>query len=293
MAVEVEDIWQLTASELDALKNQAAELLRPLEKTSYFAQGTVLKSEIDVTVNKILLAQSKAIAPENRIRTYREAQLELNGVNTNMARLQDLVAQASGTGSIFGFIGGVQAVAVWGIIIIVIAGFVFLAIYMRQLKFKTAKTAKPKSLTAAATPGDWRRLISNPALIPLVILATTIVTVIITQALLRPKSAPEPTILEVAPASPSPSASPSPLPQEVNVKQEKQVLGEATPKRLTVPEGSSVNVRFKPDPAAAVVMAVKTSLDVYVFETSDDWSRIDFSRQDSGQSWWVSSQFLD
>ena len=293
VAVEVEDIWQLTASELDALKNQAAELLRPLEKTSYFAQGTVLKSEIDVTVNKILLAQSKAIAPENRIRTYREAQLELSGVNTNMARLQDLVAQASGTGSIFGFIGGVQAVAVWGIIIIVIAGFVFLAIYMRQIRFKSTKATKPKSLTAAATPGDWRRLISNPALIPLVILATTIVTVIITQALLRPKSAPEPTILEVAPASPSPSASPSPLPQEVNVKQEKQVLGEATPKRLTVPEGSSVNVRFKPDPAAAVVMAVKTSLDVYVFETSDDWSRIDFSRQDSGQSWWVSSQFLD
>jgi len=291
VAVEVEDIWQLTASELDALKNQAAELLRPLEKTSYFAQGTVLKSEIDVTVNKILLAQSKAIAPENRIRTYREAQLELNGVNTNMARLQDLVAQASGTGSIFGFIGGVQAVAVWGIIIIVIAGFVFLAIYMRQLKFKTAKTAKPKSLAAPA-PAGRPRLWSNPALIPLVILVTTIITVIITQALLRPKSAPEPTILEVAPA-PSPSASPSPLPQEINVKQEKQVLGEAAPKRLTVPEGSSVNLRSKPDPAAAVIMTVKTSLDVYVFETSDDWSRIDFSRQDSGQSWWVSSQFLD
>lgn len=71
------------------------------------------------------------------------------------------------------------------------------------------------------------------------------------------------------------------------------MLGEAAPKRLTVPEGSSVNLRSKPDPAAAVIMTVKTSLDVYVFETSDDWSRIDFSRQDSGQSWWVSSQFLD
>ena len=85
--VEVEDVWQLTAGELETIKKQAAELLKPLEKTSYFSQGTVLKSQIDVNLDKILLTQSKAITPENRIRAYREARLELNGINTNIQRL--------------------------------------------------------------------------------------------------------------------------------------------------------------------------------------------------------------
>lgn len=50
-----------------------------------------------------------------------------------MDSLKVLVTQASSSGSIFGFIGGAQAVGVWGIIIVIAAGFVFLAIYMKNL----------------------------------------------------------------------------------------------------------------------------------------------------------------
>jgi len=280
--VEVEDVWQLTAGELETIKKQAAELLKPLEKTSYFSQGTVLKSQIDVNLDKILLTQSKAITPENRIRAYREARLELNGINTNIQRLQDLVAQASGTGSIFGFVGGVQTVAVWGILLVVIASFVFLTIYMRQLKSRPAKA--PAAPKPPAIP--W----SNPVLIPAVILATAIITVMITQLILKPKTAPA-TILQVI--EPSPLASPSLKPQEINIKQEKQVLGTATPKHLTVPADSSVNIRSRPSLDAQVVMRLKTSVDIFVFEQNSDWSRVGFSPDDLKQSWWVSSQFLD
>jgi len=280
--VEVEDVWQLTAGELETIKKQAAELLKPLEKTSYFSQGTVLKSQIDVNLDKILLTQSKAITPENRIRAYREARLELNGINTNIRRLQDLVAQASGTGSIFGFVGGVQTVAVWGILLVVIASFVFLTIYMRQLKSRPAKA--PAAPKPPAIP--W----SNPVLIPAVVLATAIITVMITQLILKPKTAPA-TILQVI--EPSPLASPSLKPQEINIKQEKQVLGTATPKHLTVPADSSVNIRSRPSLDAQVVMRLKTSVDIFVFEQNSDWSRVGFSPDDLKQSWWVSSQFLD
>ncbi|PJC66324.1 hypothetical protein CO018_02550 [Candidatus Beckwithbacteria bacterium CG_4_9_14_0_2_um_filter_47_11] len=280
--VEVEDVWQLIAGELETIKKQAAELLKPLEKTSYFSQGTVLKSQIDVNLDKILLTQSKAITPENRIRAYREARLELNGINTNIQRLQDLVAQASGTGSIFGFVGGVQTVAVWGILLVVIASFVFLTIYMRQLKSRPAKA--PAAPKPPAIP--W----SNPVLIPAVILATAIITVMITQLILKPKTAPA-TILQVI--EPSPLASPSLKPQEINIKQEKQVLGTATPKHLTVPADSSVNIRSRPSLDAQVVMRLKTSVDIFVFEQNSDWSRVGFSPDDLKQSWWVSSQFLD
>ena len=279
--IEVQDIWQLSESETTTLRKQATELLRPLEKTSYFSQGTVLKSEIDVNLDKILLAQNKAITPENRIRAFREAQLELNGVNTNIDRLQDLVAQAANTGSIFGFVGGVQTVAVWGILLIVIASFVFLTIYMRQLKLPAPKTiAAPK-----LQPIFW----SKPALIPIIVILTSLATVLITQLLFKPKTAAPPAILQVAEPSPSPSLKP----QEIKIKQEKQVLGESTPRRLAVPENSSVNIRNKPSPDAPIIMTVKTTVDVFVFIAKGDWSRIDFSPTDTNQSWWVSSQFLD
>jgi hypothetical protein len=209
--VEVQDIWQLSPAEVETIRKQTAELLKPLEKTAFFSQGTVLKSEVDVTLDKILLAQSRAITPENRIRAYREAKLELAGIDTNINRLQDLVAQASDTGSIFGFIGGVQAVAVWGILIIVIASFVFLTIYMRQLKLHApAQTVKPKSAPAPTPlPAAAPAFLRSPAMIPLIIIATALVTIAVTQLFLRPKTSPEPTILEVAPPSPSPKPSPS------------------------------------------------------------------------------------
>lgn len=290
IAVEVEDIWQLTAEELELLRKQAAELARPLEKTSFFAQGTVLKTEIEMSLGKILMNQQKAVSPENRIRAYREAKLELNGINANLAKLQDLASQAANTGSVFGFVGGVQAVAVWGILLIVIASFVFLTIYMRQLKLRPA--VKPAKIKAEPAP-DISRQGVNPLFLPAVAVVTAIVTVIISQFWLRPQPA---AILEVA--APSPPASPKPSgeggkPAEVNVRQEKQVLGDSMPKLLTVPEGSSVNIRAKPEAAAPIIMTVKTSLEVFVFDQKDGWSRFGFSPQDPSQSWWVSSQFLD
>lgn len=289
IAVEVEDIWQLTAEELELLRKQAAELARPLEKTSFFAQGTVLKTEIEMSLGKILMNQQKAVSPENRIRAYREAKLELNGINANLAKLQDLASQAANTGSVFGFVGGVQAVAVWGILLIVIASFVFLTIYMRQLKLRPA--VKPAKIKAEPAP-DISRQGVNPLFLPAVAVVTAIVTVIISQFWLRPQPA-EDTILQVAVPSPSPEISPDPKPAEVNVRQEKQVLGASMPKLLTVPEGSSVNIRAKPEAAAPIIMTVKTSLEVFVFDQKDGWSRFGFSPQNPDQSWWVSSQFLD
>jgi hypothetical protein len=41
---------------------------------------------------------------------------------------------------LFGFVGGVQALAVWGLVVILVAGFVFLAIYLRMI------AGKPRSM---------------------------------------------------------------------------------------------------------------------------------------------------
>ena len=52
--VKVEDIWVISDSDIESLRKQADELSKPLERTSYFAQGVTLKSDINVSLDKIL-----------------------------------------------------------------------------------------------------------------------------------------------------------------------------------------------------------------------------------------------
>lgn len=136
VSVRVEDIWTINEDLIASLRRQATDLLKPLEKTSYFGQGVTIKSNIDVTLDKILASFKKAVTPENKIESYYQAQIELKGVQEQIKSLQDLVTQAGSFGSMAGFIGGAQAIAVWGLIIIMVAGFVFLVIYMRTLRGK-------------------------------------------------------------------------------------------------------------------------------------------------------------
>jgi len=132
-SVRVQDVWTIGQKEIDSLRNQAAELSRPLERTSYFAQGVTLKSDIDVSLDRVEVLVEGAITPEQKIKAHREAQIELAAANTKMEKLKELLAMASGTGSLFGFVGGAQAIAVWGIIIVVAAGFIFLSLAMRKI----------------------------------------------------------------------------------------------------------------------------------------------------------------
>ena len=74
-----------------------------------------------------------ASTPEQKIRNYREAEIELNAAKTKLEKLKELLTLVSSSGSLLGFVGGSQAIAVWGIIIVLLAGFVFLSLYMRVL----------------------------------------------------------------------------------------------------------------------------------------------------------------
>lgn len=132
--VEVTDIFKISPETINSLRGQAEELLKPLQKTSFFGQGATLKSDIDVMLDKILDRQSSAQTPESRIRAYRENQIEFAGAKQKLDQLKTILADSGSTNSIFGFVGGIQSVALWGIVIIVIAGFVFLSIYLKILR---------------------------------------------------------------------------------------------------------------------------------------------------------------
>jgi hypothetical protein len=118
VSIQVNDIWVITEENVDSLRKQAEELSRPLEKTSYFAQGVTLKSDIDVSLDKIIDLQSSAVTPEQKIRAYREAKIELDAVNAKMDKLQEVVTEAGSIGALLGFVGSTQTLAVWGMIII-------------------------------------------------------------------------------------------------------------------------------------------------------------------------------
>lgn len=285
--VEIEDIWQLTNAEIESLRTQSLNLLKPLEKTAYYSQGIILQSDIDTTLDKIQLATSRATTPENRIRSYREGKLELTKVTTNLNRLQDLVAQSSGTGSLFGFVGGVQTIAVWGIILVVVAGFIFLTLYFKKLGIThPIDSSDPVETTpklAPVRPG-WQ--------LPAVIVTSVILTAGITILLTRPRQVdPAPTINQVA-------TTPSPSPAEIIIQSPKDVLGDTSKTSspsatLTVPEGSSVNIRNRPSSTADIVMSLKQSTPVYVFQSRNDWRQIGFSETDQPKGYWVHAQFLN
>lgn len=131
--VRVDDIWTISEGEIESLKAQSDSLIKPLEKSAYFAQGITLKSDIDISLEKAKGLISDGVTPEAKIKSYREAELEIISAKDKLEKLKDMVSLASSSGSILGFVGGSQAIAVWGIVIAIATAFVFMAVYMRKL----------------------------------------------------------------------------------------------------------------------------------------------------------------
>ncbi len=157
-AIEVEDIWQFSQEELASIKKQAGTLLEPLKNTAFFAQGTTLRSDIELSLDKIALAQSEAVTPESRIHAYREAQLELVSIKQKTEGLKELISQSSATGSIFGFVGGVQSLAVWGLVIIIAAGFGMMVFYLRSIRGLAPVSEYSPSTTKATSPNKLQAI---------------------------------------------------------------------------------------------------------------------------------------
>jgi hypothetical protein len=151
VSVHTEDIWVIKDEEVESIRRQAAQLAQPLEKTAFFAQSVTLTSDINVSLDKVLALRSTGVTPESKIRAYREAQIELSAALEKVDKLKELVAQASQSRTLLGFVGGVQAMAVWGLIIIMAAGFIFLALYMKILKKHEEKPVK-KSKKSSERP---------------------------------------------------------------------------------------------------------------------------------------------
>ena len=147
--VEVEDIWTIPDEKINSLRKQADELFVPLKGTSYFAQGTTLHSDILSALDKIVAIQKKSLLPEDKINAYQETKIQLDSISRQMDSLKNIVSSAGSIGTLSGFIGGVQTLGVWGIIVVIVAGFVFLAIYIKSLNSGHKK--QPPQITSPSS----------------------------------------------------------------------------------------------------------------------------------------------
>lgn len=313
VAVEVNDIWQLNEDQLTALKSKANDLIKPLGKSNLLSQGVVLKNSIESDVDKLIRSQNKNVKPENRIRTHREAMLALATTNSSMTQLENLVAQSSSNGSLMGFVGGIGTTAVFGIVLVIVAGFVFLSTYFKKLTNPThSKKTMEKdddSLNLKPTIEHLSRLelptmntSSNswqmPAIIAVVIVITAGGTISLTQ-MAKPKESIQVNQVDVTPSqkpTPTPSPveeiqiSPSPTPKSTGKEESKSLQ---TNYSLVVPEDSSVNIRNKPSSSADIIMAIKETQDIYVFKEDGDWRQIGFKESDSIKGYWVNIKFIE
>lgn len=308
VSIQVNDIWIITEEQVESLRKQAGELSRPLEKTSYFAQGVTLKSDIDVSLDKIIDLQKTAVTPEQKIRAYREANIELDAVNTKMEKLQELVTEAGSVGALFGFVGSTQTLAVWGIIIIVAGGFIFLAIYMKTLRDKEkAKSKKKKEepkkmdLKTKKARGEARRLARKKVAIKLAVLfflfgtGIAALTASITSKVITSKI-----VSQQATETIGESEFVLGEQEEAEIIESEEVepgedaTGGEDIVKIEVPVDSAVNVREEPSLTSTVIMRLKATQEVVRIGEEGDWVNIAFVNEKVGDytEGWVHSDFV-
>lgn len=318
VAIEVEDIWKISDKEIESVRLQSEELFKPLINTSYFAQGTTLKSDITASLDTINRLQSEAKTPEARIKAYRDALTEMKRAKEDLSSMKLIVSSASSAGSMLGFVGGVQTVAVWGLIIVLTAGFVFLALYMRllttQLKGHAAAAAPreakepvvhaPKKIRSLPKlrlpefPPEYRMLATVGIAI---IVALLVITVALKSNFFRqPQTAqPSPTPTSTPKPTVSPTSTPAAMSEEVMLKDSKQVLGASTEQIVPdyVTSEANVNVRTSPSPSVRIKMVLPKGALLKKIGQERDWINVWVVGTETKTSepvdGWVRSDFIE
>lgn len=295
-SVKVNDIWQITKEEVDSLRRQTDELYKPLEKTAYFAQAVSLKSDINASLDRILALQEAAVTPEQKIKAYREASIIKNSAEEKLAGLKNLVGQASAASGLFGFVGGSQTIAVWGLIIIIAAGFVFLTIYMRTI----INNGRKEALAEAPIKKAGGRKLDQIKLLAMIIIAASLsaaVTGFIVSKLVARTYDKKLSVLgdNIELLEKRPATDSSCLQSEGSTPPADEGVGGVDIVKIVVPLGSKVNVRKDPSLEGDIVLTLGASLDATRLEENGEWTKVsivDEITPEKTTEGWVSSQFV-
>ncbi|MDP3791099.1 MAG: hypothetical protein Q8R38_03535 [Candidatus Omnitrophota bacterium] len=148
--VEMHDIWQVPAQEIESIRSEADKTSKLLENTDFRDRMAFLKQSIESKLKEIEDRQRVPAAnPERHISNYRDNVKLMESVKADLVVLRSLLAQAK----------GLPATAVWRLILIII---IFLGIigtgsyliWQRQMKLVDISTPSEKKKEDEAEPKD-------------------------------------------------------------------------------------------------------------------------------------------
>ncbi|HLD51552.1 hypothetical protein A3K34_04260 [candidate division WWE3 bacterium RIFOXYC1_FULL_40_10] len=287
ITVEVTDVWQISQEELDSIKSQAESLYKPLKGTSYYAQGTLLKSDVDAALARIIRIQQEAATPQGKIRAYREAESEKQEAYKKLDSLENLVSSVGALGSMTGFIGGAQTLGVWGLIIVLIGGFVFMAYYMRKVT-----GYQPASVSQIIPSVTQNKLRPRYGIILVIFVAASSIGLLFGAIYLIKNKVPKVYVPEVKSAEVTqPSKELVPVAQETAVEQknEKKV-------RVLVIDSYPVNVREKGSLSSAIIGKIPESREVTFMEEIGGWTKVKVDFIVEGKEYldgWINNNYIE
>jgi hypothetical protein len=306
-SVKVDDIFVVSSQDVESLRAQAEELAKPLDKTSYFAQGVSLKSDINASLDKILSLQEAAVTPEQKIRAYREALIEKDAVIKKIDGLKELVNQAGSSGTLFGFVGGTQAIAVWGLIIVMAAGFVFLTLYLRTISRADGKKGKLALVEASGKSTDKKISMATVKkiepgksifkyLLPLIIsgIISAIVTGVVTQKVISKIYESKMEVLGESTQAQEEDLQTQIAPLEP--KTEDLGIGGLDMVKILVTGNEVVGIYQEPALDSKVITSLGLSVHAVRLETKGKWVRVLLENNLTGESTiegWVSQAFVE
>ncbi len=297
--IEIKDVWTLAKEEIESVRVQAKNLFEPLKNTSYFAQGATLKSDIDVNLDRAWLLQKNPLNPEEKIENYRRALAEFNLAKDKIDSLKTLVAQAGSAKSLFGFIGGVQTASVWGIILVFIAGFVFMMTYIKSLKKQEIQTKSKqdndkKELTTTIVENNFLDFFHRHKIKTLVMALILLSGILLSNLFssnggnklaVAQKSIEKIKITLAPTVTIAPKATPTPVVLGISIKKIFAV----------VPSGSSVRIHSQPLLQSETVYMLKSTATVNKLQELSDWVRIEIPEDKisstSAITGWIAKEF--
>jgi hypothetical protein len=185
-SVEIKNVWAISESEIENLKNNASQAINFLKGSPYFAQGSMLANDVNTRLNTIKEKQDEAITPEEHITIYRENLANLEIAKKNFETLNNLVLAWEGEKKVIANVGGIQITSTWGIILAVIVGLGLLGLtnlYYLGLKGKLSVPTAVLPTSAQPSPSPSRAIPKKIKIPFLALLATLVLLATILLAL--------------------------------------------------------------------------------------------------------------
>ena len=299
-------IFRISDQDIATMRRQAEELSQPLKNTSYFAQGTILKTDIDAALDKIDTLQKNSSTPESKIKAYRESVIEYKAAKEKLEKLKEIATSAGSAGTLVGFVGGAQVIAVWGLVIIFIAGFVFLTLYMRTIRRgEPALSIKPKKPLSVIDEEaseyynqerDTEDILRPKNHLPksiiflIVLLAAGLVSLSAVYALLNVRQ----NIFAFQSANNKSSQDQTPTQAVMGDSAEGETVSDGKDINIFVPKDSVVDVFSEPVLTSTVSASLKGSQSAKETKRQDNWVRVSFEGNEGKLvNGWVDGDFVE